>query len=53
MGRPTKEYQAFTSLTGRLLNVSKEELDRRMVAYKEETDKNPNKRGPKTKKPKG
>jgi hypothetical protein len=53
MGRPSKEYQAFTSLTDKLLTIPKEELDRRMVAYKEEADKNTNKRGPKTKKPKG
>lgn len=50
MGRPTKEYQAFTSIVDKLLTVAKEELDRRMVAYKEKADKNPNKRGPKLKK---
>jgi hypothetical protein len=49
MGRPTKEYQAFTSLVDKLLTVPKEELDRRMMAYREEADKNPNKRGPKPK----
>jgi hypothetical protein len=47
MGRRTKECQAFTSLVDRLLTVSKEELDRRIVAYREKADKNPNKRGPK------
>jgi len=47
MPRPTKEYQAFTSLVDRLLTVPKVELDRRIVAYKVEADKNPNKRGPK------
>jgi hypothetical protein len=52
MARPTKEYQAFTSLVDKLLTVPKDELDRRMVAYKVESDKNPNKRGPKAKKPK-
>ena len=50
MARPTKEYQAFTSLVDRLLTVPKAELDRRILAYKVEADKNPNKRGPKTKK---
>jgi hypothetical protein len=50
MSRPTKEYQAFTSLVDRLLTVSKEELDRRMVAYKAEAGKNPSKPGPKPKK---
>jgi hypothetical protein len=49
MARPTKEYKAFTSLTDRLLKVPKDELDRRMVAYKDEADKNPKKRGPKPK----
>jgi hypothetical protein len=53
MGRPSKEYQVFASLVGQLLTVPKEELDRRMVAYKEKADKNPYKRGPKKKKPKG
>jgi hypothetical protein len=47
MGRQTKEYQAFTSLVDHLLTVPKEELDRRMAAYKVEAEKNPNKRGPK------
>jgi len=47
MGRPTKEYQSFTSLVDHLLTVPKEELDRRMAAYKAEADQNPNKRGPK------
>jgi hypothetical protein len=53
MARPSQEYQAFTSLVDRLLTVPKDELDRRMVAYKEQADKNPYKRGPKKKKPKG
>jgi hypothetical protein len=39
MARPTKEYQAFTSLVGNLLTVSKEELDRRILAYKDEASK--------------
>ena len=39
MARPTKEYQAFTSLVDKLLTVSKDELDRRMVAYKDEASK--------------
>jgi hypothetical protein len=50
MRRPTKEYQAFTALTDRLLKVPKDELDRRMVAYKAEADKNPSKPGPKRRK---
>jgi hypothetical protein len=47
MPRPTKEYQAFTSLVDHLLTVPKDEIDRRMAAYREEADKNPKKRGPK------
>jgi hypothetical protein len=34
MARPSKEYQAFRSLTDRLLRVSKETVDKRMAAYK-------------------
>jgi hypothetical protein len=49
MGRPSKEYQAFTSTVDQLLTVPKAELDRRVAAYKAEADKNPNKRGPKPK----
>jgi hypothetical protein len=47
MSRPTKEFQSFTSLVDHLLTVPKDELDRRMAAYREEADKNPKKRGPK------
>jgi hypothetical protein len=47
MTRPSKEYQAFTSLVDKLLTVPKAEIDRRILAYKEEADKNPRKRGPK------
>ena len=49
MARPSKEFQAFTSLTDRLLSVSKETLDQRMAEYKEKAALNPNKRGPKPK----
>jgi hypothetical protein len=49
MARPTKEYQAFTSLVDRLLTVPKEEIDRRQAAYLKRAAKNPNKRGPKPK----
>lgn len=48
MPSPPKEFQVFTSLVDKLLTVPKDELDRRMVAYKKEADKNPNKRGPKS-----
>jgi hypothetical protein len=38
MPRPSKEYQAFRNLTDRLLTVSKEEVDKRIAAYKAERD---------------
>ena len=44
-----KEYKAFVALTERLLSVSKETLDARMAAYREQAAKNPNRRGPKPK----
>jgi hypothetical protein len=39
----------FRALTDRLLTVSKETLDARMAAYKQQAALNPNKRGPKPK----
>jgi hypothetical protein len=44
-----REFLAFKALTDRLLVVSKETLDARMAAYKEQAALNPNKRGPKPK----
>ena len=49
MPRPTKEYQAFTSLMDRLLAVPKTEVDRRQAEYRKVAAKNPRKRGPKPK----
>lgn len=49
MARPTKEFQAFTSLVDRLLTVPKEEVDRRQAEYAKHAAKNPRKRGPKPK----
>ena len=49
MANEPKEYKAFAALTRRLLSVSKETLDARMAAYREQAAKNPNKRGPKPK----
>lgn len=49
MARPSKEYQAFTSLVGRLLKVPKDELLRREAEYKAQAAKNPRKPGPKPK----
>lgn len=47
--RPSREYQAFTSLVDRLLTVPKEEVDRRQAEYRKQADQNPKKRGPKRK----
>jgi hypothetical protein len=44
-----REFRAFTALTDRLLSVSKETIDKRMAAYKQQADQNPRKRGPKPK----
>jgi len=49
MGRPTKEYQAFTNLVDRLLTVPKSEIHRRHVEHREKSAANPRKRGPKPK----
>jgi hypothetical protein len=49
MGRPSKEYQAFTSLTDRLLTVPKATIVDRMAEHREKSAVNPNKRGPKPK----
>jgi hypothetical protein len=55
MSRPSKEYQAFRNLTDRLLTVSKEEVDKRIAAYKSERDEIPRslRQGPNPKIPKG
>jgi hypothetical protein len=47
MSRPTKEFQAFTSLTDKLLAVSKATIHERHQAHKEQAAQNPRKRGPK------
>jgi putative sterol carrier protein len=49
MSAPAKEFRSFDALMSRLLKVSKETLDARMAAYREQAAKNPNKRGPKPK----
>lgn len=49
MGRPTKEYQAFDTLTRKLLTVPKSVIHERHAAHKAQSAKNPNKRGPKPK----
>jgi hypothetical protein len=49
MAHPPKEYQAFTSLTDRLLKVPRDVVQKRINAHREASAKNPNKRGPKRK----
>ena len=43
------EYDRFTHLVDRVLSVPKAEIQRRIEAHKQESDANPNKRGPKKK----
>jgi hypothetical protein len=45
--QPNPEMQAFNATLDHLLSVSPEEMKRRMEAYREESLKNPNRRGPK------
>lgn len=47
--RPNAEMQAFNATLDHLLAVSPEEMKRRMDAYRKESLKNPNRRGPKPK----
>jgi hypothetical protein len=49
MGRPSKEFQAFDSLTEKLLTVPKSTIHERHVEHKKRAALNPRKRGPKTK----
>lgn len=49
MARPSKEYQAFTSLTDRLLSVPKAVVAERIAEHRERAAQNPRKRGPKPK----
>jgi hypothetical protein len=45
----TKEFRNFTRLTDRLLAVSREAINKRIEQHREQSAKNPNKRGPKPK----
>ena len=49
MGRPSKEYQAFRTLTDRLLAVPRSTVEKRIAEHREQAAKNPRKRGPKPK----
>jgi len=51
---PTKsnpEFDAFTRNVDRILSVPKAEILRREAEYQKQAAKNPNKRGPKPKRP--
>lgn len=43
------EYDKFKSLLDRVISVPHEEIQRREVEYRKQSDANPNKRGPKPK----
>ena len=49
MARPSKEFQAFDSLIGKLLTVPKSTIHERHAEHKKKAALNPNKRGPKPK----
>ena len=49
MGKPSKEFQAFDSLIGKLLTVPKSTIHARHAAHKKKAALNPKKRGPKLK----
>jgi hypothetical protein len=49
MGKPSKEFQEFDSLMGKLLTVPKSTIDERVAAHKRKAALNPRKRGPKPK----
>ncbi len=49
MGKPSKEFQAFDSLMGKLLTVPKSTIHERHAAHKKKAALNPRKRGPKPK----
>jgi hypothetical protein len=47
--RTSKEYDRFVALTNRLLTVSHDEMQKRIAQHREQSAKNPRKRGPKPK----
>jgi hypothetical protein len=46
----TNEYEAFTNLVDRVLAVPHSEIQKRVEAHRKKAAKNPNRRGPKSKK---
>jgi hypothetical protein len=49
MGRPSKDFQEFDSLIGKLLTVPKSAIHERHAEHKRKAALNPKKRGPKKK----
>jgi len=49
--RPSEEYDRFTRLVDRVLSVPHSEIQKRQAEYKRQSEANPNRRGPKPKKP--
>lgn len=49
MGRPSKEFQQFDALLGKLLTVPKSTIHQRHAEHKKRAALNPKKRGPKPK----
>jgi hypothetical protein len=49
MGRPSKEFQAFRTLTDRLLAVPRSKIQERIAQQRKVSAQNPRKRGPKPK----
>jgi len=47
--RHSEEFNAFDKLVGKVLTVSREEMQRREAQYKKQAEASPNKRGPKKK----
>ena len=47
--RHSVEYKAFDNLVGKVLSISREEIQRREGEYKKQSEANPKRRGPKRK----
>jgi len=47
----SEEYDRFTQLVDRVISVPKAEIRKREEEYKRQSEANPNRRGPKPKKP--
>ena len=47
--RQASEYEAFTDLVDHVLSVPHSEIQKRVEAHRKEAAKNPNRRGPKSK----